>query len=114
VALPPGCPASLCRAAGAAACPWVSEADVFGRKPAGEDPQAMIEKLAGRVKLLHLKDFAEDGKMTDVGSGTLDFPALIAAGRAAGVEHMFVEHDFPPKPYWPSVEASVGYLRALA
>jgi len=89
------------------------ELDVFWLKTAGEDPQAMIETLAGRVKLLHLKDFAADGKMTDVGSGTLDFPALIAAGRAAGVEHMFVEHDFPPKPYWPSVEASVGYLRTL-
>lgn len=90
------------------------ELDVFWLKTAGEDPQAMIENMAGRVKLLHLKDFAADGKMTDVGSGTLDFPALIAAGRASGVEHMFVEHDFPPKPYWPSVEASVGYLRALA
>ncbi|MCF8504955.1 MAG: sugar phosphate isomerase/epimerase [Caulobacter sp.] len=89
------------------------ELDVFWLKTAGEDPQAMIEKLAGRVKLLHLKDYAADGNMTDVGSGTLDFPALITAGRAAGVEHMFVEHDFPPKPYWPSVEASVGYLRTL-
>lgn len=90
------------------------ELDVFWLKTAGEDPQAMIEKLSGRVKLLHLKDYAADTRMTDVGSGTLDFPSLIAAGRAAGVEHMFVEHDFPPKPYWPSVEASVTYLRALA
>jgi hypothetical protein len=31
-----------------------------------------------------------------------------------GVEHMFVEHDVPPKPYWPSVETSVNYLRELA
>jgi sugar phosphate isomerase/epimerase len=66
------------------------------------------------VKLLHLKDALPDGAMTDVGAGTLDFPAIIAAGRAAGVEHFFVEHDVPPKPYWPSVENSVNYLRALA
>lgn len=90
------------------------ELDVYWLKVGGEDPKAMIDSLAGRVKLLHLKDQADDGKMTDVGSGNLDFPALIAAGRAAGVEHMFVENDFPPKPYWPSVEASVGYLRGLA
>lgn len=90
------------------------ELDVFWLKTGGQDPQAMIEKLAGRVKLLHLKDAAPDGNMTDVGSGTLEFPALIAAGRAAGVEHFFVEHDFPPKPYWPSVETSAGYLRGLA
>ena len=89
------------------------ELDVYWLKVAGEDPQAMIERLAGRVKLLHLKDMAPDGKMADVGSGILDFPALIAAGRAAGVEHHVVEHDVPPAPYWPSVEASVRYLTAL-
>lgn len=90
------------------------ELDVYWLKTGGEDPTAMIEKLAGRVKLLHLKDAAPDGNMTDVGSGVLDFPAMIAAGRAAGVEHFFVEHDFPPRPYWPSVETSVGYLKTLA
>jgi len=90
------------------------ELDVYWLKKGGEEPVEMIERLAGRVKLLHLKDMAEDGNMTDVGSGTLDFPAMIAAGRAAGVEHMFVEHDVPPKPYWPSVETSVNYLRELA
>ena len=90
------------------------ELDVYWLKVAGEDPKAMIEKLSGRVKLLHLKDMAPDGKMADVGSGTLDFPGLLAAGRAAGVEHFFVEHDVPPKPYWPSVEASMRYLGGLA
>ncbi len=89
------------------------ELDVYWLKTGGEEPTAMIETLAGRVKLLHLKDALPDGAMTDVGAGTLDFPAIIDAGRAAGVEHFFVEHDVPPKPYWPSVEASVGYLRTL-
>lgn len=90
------------------------ELDVYWLKKGGEEPVDMINRLGGRVKLLHLKDMAPDGNMTDVGSGTLDFPAMIAAGRAVGVEHMFVEHDVPPKPYWPSVETSVNYLRELA
>ena len=51
--------------------------------------------------------------MDNVGAGTLDFPALLAAGAEVGVEHRFVEHDFPPDPYWPSVEASLRYLRGL-
>lgn len=89
------------------------ELDVYWLKTGGQDPREMIEQLSGRVKLLHLKDAAPDGNMTDVGAGTLDFPALVAAGRAAGVEHFFVEHDFPPRPYWPSVEASVAYLHKL-
>jgi sugar phosphate isomerase/epimerase len=90
------------------------ELDVYWLKKAGEEPRQMIERLGSRVKLLHLKDMAPDGNMADVGAGTLDFPELIAAGRAAGVEHFFVEHDVPPKPYWPSIEASVRYLNALS
>ncbi|MDB5470751.1 MAG: hypothetical protein JWR84_2311 [Caulobacter sp.] len=89
------------------------ELDVYWLKTGGEDPVKMIETLTGRVKLLHLKDALPDGPMTDVGAGTLDFPAIVAAGRAAGVEHFFVENDIPPKPYWPSVEASASYLRTL-
>lgn len=90
------------------------ELDVYWLKQGGEDPRAMIERMAGRVKLLHLKDMTANGDMADVGSGTFDFPDIIAAGRAAGVEHVFVEHDFPPKPYWPSVESSLRHLAALA
>lgn len=90
------------------------ELDVYWLKKAGEDPEAVMAQLNGRVRLLHLKDMAPDGSMTDVGAGVLDFPAMIAAGRAAGVEHFFVEHDFPPRPYWPSTEASLNYLRGLA
>ena len=89
------------------------ELDVYWLRKGGEDPKAFIEKMAGRVKLIHLKDMAPDGGMTDVGSGTFDFAALIQAAEAAGAEHYFVEHDFPPAPWWPSVEASLGHLRTL-
>ena len=90
------------------------ELDVYWLKKGGEDPVAAIERLRGRVKLVHLKDMAADGAIADVGAGTLDFPALLRAADAAGAEHFFVEHDFPPEPYWPSVEASLRYLRELS
>lgn len=89
------------------------ELDVYWLTRGGQDALDTIRKMAGRVRLLHLKDYRADGGMDDVGAGTLDFPALLAAGAEAGVEHRFVEHDFPPDPYWPSVEASLGYLRGL-
>lgn len=89
------------------------ELDVYWLGKAGEDPAAMIEKMAGRVKLIHLKDMADDGGMADVGAGTYDFSTLIRAADSAGAEHYFVEHDFPPAPYWPSVEASLSHLRTL-
>lgn len=89
------------------------ELDVYWLKKGGEDPKAVIQQMAGRVKLIHLKDATPDGGMADVGAGILDFAALIEAADAAGVEHYFVEHDFPPAPYWPSVEASLAHLRNL-
>ncbi|MBX3478986.1 MAG: sugar phosphate isomerase/epimerase [Caulobacter sp.] len=89
------------------------ELDVYWLKKGGEEPRAFIETMAGRVKLIHLKDMAPDGGMTDVGSGTFDFAALIQAADVAGAEHYFVEHDFPPSPYWPSVESSLAHLRTL-
>lgn len=89
------------------------ELDVYWLKKGGEDPKAFIEKMTGRVKLIHLKDMAPDSGMADVGSGTFDFAALIQAADAAGAEHYFVEHDFPPSPWWPSVENSLGHLRTL-
>jgi len=89
------------------------ELDVYWLMKGGEAPKAVIESLKGRVKLIHLKDYGADGSMTDVGSGTLDFPALIEAATASGAEYFFVEHDFPPEPYWPSVTASLQYLHNL-
>lgn len=89
------------------------ELDVYWLKKGGEDPKAFIEQMTGRVKLIHLKDMAPDGGMADVGSGTFDFAVLIQAADAAGAQHYFVEHDFPPAPGWPSVEASLGHLRTL-
>ncbi|MFO1012752.1 MAG: sugar phosphate isomerase/epimerase [Caulobacteraceae bacterium] len=89
------------------------ELDLYWLKKGGEEPRAVIEKMAGRVKLIHLKDYASDGAMADVGSGTFDFTDLMKAADASGAEHYFVEHDVPPAPYWPSVEASLRHLRTL-
>lgn len=89
------------------------ELDVYWLKKGGEDPEGVIERLTGRVKLVHLKDATPDGGMTDVGAGILDFAALMRAADAAGAEHYFVEHDFPPAPYWPSVAASLAHLRTV-
>ena len=89
------------------------ELDVYWLKKSGEDPKSVIETLGGRVKMIHLKDAAPDGRMADVGAGILDFAGLIRAADAAGAEHYFVEHDFAPAPYWPSVAASLAHIRAL-
>lgn len=72
-----------------------SELDVFWVKHAGHDPAAYVQKMADRVRLLHLKDMAdaESKKFAPVGEGILDFPAIVKAGVAAGVEWGIVEQD---------------------
>jgi sugar phosphate isomerase/epimerase len=88
------------------------------------DPAKTIRDLGARVRLLHLKDKAkgtpnsfQEGKVkpeafTEVGSGALDIPAVLAAGRAAGVAHAFVEQDQTPGDPLDSLRKSYDYLAA--
>ena len=55
---------------------------------------------------------APQREMRDVGAGTIDFRTILAAGRAAGLQHWFIEHDNPAEPL-ASVRASAAHLKAL-
>src|SRR4051812_48611416 len=65
-----------------------AEVDVYWVKHGGEDPVARINKLNGRVMSLHLKDMAagDDKKFAEVGTGILDFKAILAAAEKNGVQ----------------------------
>ena len=100
------------------------EVDVFWLASAGLDPAATITRLGPRVKLVHLKDRAAGGPELDeskvakttfkeVGSGTLDFPAILRACKEVGVAHYFVEQDQVPADPLASLKQSVTYLRSL-
>ncbi len=87
------------------------ELDVYWTVKAGADPFEFIAKHAGRVKMLHLKDASRRPElaMRDVGAGTIDWPRLLPRAEAAGVEHVFVEHDQPADAL-ASIKASFEYL----
>jgi sugar phosphate isomerase/epimerase len=89
------------------------EMDVYWVTKASADALAIIRKHPGRFPLLHLKDAtaAPERRMVDVGAGTIDFPAILAADRAT-LKHAFVEHDEPADPL-ASARASYGYLSKL-
>ena len=72
-----------------------SELDTYWVKHGGLDPVAYIDKLGSRVLLLHLKDMATgpEQRFAPVGTGTLDFPGIVAAGQKAGVKWYIVEQD---------------------
>lgn len=77
------------------------EIDVAWVIRGGADPLAWIDRYKDRITAAHVKDIApagenrdEDG-WADVGHGTVDWPAIMAALRAIGVRHFVMEHDNP-------------------
>ena len=95
------------------------ELDIHWIHRGGMDPVKFINRYAGRIRLLHLKDYrighmnmpenadfsTREGMMkayaamnnivefAEVGEGTLDIPACIEAGLAGGSEYFLVEQD---------------------
>ena len=103
------------------------EFDVGWLAVAGEDPAAWIRRYAGRVPMLHMKDFyfeqsgkAEGKNPADLadatlGNGRLDVPAVLAAAKESGTEWLIVELDEPETGKTPMECAadSRAYLKTL-
>ncbi len=100
------------------------ELDVFWLAIAGQNPVDMIKSLKGRVRLLHLKDMAAatpigfDNMQVDpaafrsVGSGSLDFRAILEAAVSVEVKACIVEQDWSDDPMM-SIRESFMYLREI-
>ncbi len=100
------------------------ELDLFWVSVAGLDPAEFLQKLSGRVPLVHLKDKAQGTPVMykesvprtafkEVGSGVLDWPKVLRAAAAAKVAHYFVEQDQTPGDPVASLRQSFGYLSKL-
>ncbi len=81
------------------------ELDVYWAVKGGVDPVDYINKYAGRIPLLHIKDETVIGA-----SGTVDFKAIFDAGYANGVESYFVEVERYTSSPEKDVQASFTYL----
>jgi sugar phosphate isomerase/epimerase len=103
---------------------WL-ELDVFWVSAAGADPVTVLDRLANRIALLHLKDKAagapnvsDDTTMprdafAAVGEGTLPIRALLNACGVHDIGHVFVEQDQANDPM-ASVARSAENIRRLA
>ncbi len=71
------------------------ELDVFWAVKGGANPVTILKKFAGRFPILHLKDMTADERQTFecVGSGTIDFPAILKEASNQNIQHFFVEYD---------------------
>lgn len=78
---------------------------------AGVDPAAYMKKYPKRCPLLHLKDIDANKKLTEVGSGVVNFKSIFAASEAAGVEWYIVEQDSWSRPSIESARISLENLK---
>ena len=84
----------------------------------GGDPAAWCARMKGRMDQVHLKDWMMlDGQpaWAEVGEGNLNWPAILAACRKAGVRQYIVEQDDCPvtKDPFRSIAVSHRNLRAM-
>ncbi len=77
------------------------EIDIAWIVRGGGDPLAAIARHGPRISAVHLKDIAPAGQNAaedgwcDVGSGTVDWPAIMAALRQTACANFIMEHDNP-------------------
>lgn len=101
------------------------EVDCFWVSVAGHDPAEMITHLGSRAQLVHLKDKAANtpvrynesvpkATFKEVGNGVIDWPKVLKAADAAGVQHYFVEQDQTPGDPVGSLRQSYAYLSKLS
>jgi sugar phosphate isomerase/epimerase len=100
------------------------EMDCYWITQAGLDPVEMLKRLGRRVRMLHIKDrkpgFPPSNDMnptsahfTEVGSGSIDWPSILALAKKLEVEHYFIEQDHVDGPPIDSLRTSYNYLRKI-
>ena len=75
-----------------------AELDTYWIKAGGEDPVAYINKYAGRLPRLHIKDQApanEECPFAEIGHGILSWDEIFSAASLAGIEWYVVEQGGP-------------------
>jgi sugar phosphate isomerase/epimerase len=90
---------------------------------AGADPIAYFKNYPGRFKMIHVKEFQAMDHLTvslndrpkgvDLGQGFIDYKAIFAAGKKAGIEHAFSEQEDPfPVSQMASAKVAYAFLHA--
>jgi sugar phosphate isomerase/epimerase len=97
--------------------------DVFWIFFPGQDPVKLLEEHHGRWVLMHLKDLKQGvatGSLsghTDVsndvalGTGQLNFAAILKAAKKAGIKHYFIEDESPTSV--EQIPQSLKYLKTV-
>ncbi|HEY3377866.1 MAG TPA: sugar phosphate isomerase/epimerase [Armatimonadota bacterium] len=94
----------------------LAEIDTYWVQHGGGDPAAWIEKLSGRMVIVHLKDLGivdNTQVMAEIGVGNMNWARILPACRAAGVTWYAVEQDVCQRDPFESLTISLANLHAM-
>ncbi len=92
--------------------------DTYWVQHGGGDVRAWMEKFAGRLDILHLKDMemGNDGQqhITSIGNGNLEWKEIVKTAEKIGVKHYIVEQDnnWVDDDPFKALENSANYIKA--
>jgi sugar phosphate isomerase/epimerase len=91
------------------------EIDTYWVQFGGGNPAQWCQKLAGRLPLLHLKDYMVGADnhvtMSEIGAGNLDWNVIIPSAEASGCQWFIVEQDTCPGDPVASLARSYRWLQ---
>jgi sugar phosphate isomerase/epimerase len=91
------------------------EMDIFWLVAGQHDPAAYFKKYPGRFPLGHVKDMdkLDKKKNTEIGNGSIDYSAILKAGKKAGMKHFIVEQESFTRPSIESMQINYKNLSVL-
>ncbi len=96
------------------------EMDIYWVVAAGADPTRYLEQYPGRWRLCHVKDRIKDAPPTekeascDLGTGSIDFPAILKVAKDTGMTYFIVEQErYDNSTSLQSAQVDAAYLRQL-
>lgn len=94
-----------------------AELDIHWVQAGGGDPAEACRRLAGRLPLLHVKDYTVTATgeriFAEVGHGNMSIPQTLSAAEAAGCKWFIVEQDTCPSDPFECIKRSLDYLKGL-
>lgn len=95
-----------------------SELDVHWVQRGGANPETWIRKLAGRIPVIHFKDFAMiemNPVFCEIGEGNLEWDKILKACRDTNVRWYSIEQDnpYPGRDIFESMKISFNNLKAM-
>lgn len=91
------------------------EIDTYWVQYGGGDPAAWIQKVSGRVPIVHVKDMVTLNNaptFAEVGEGNLNWPAILKACKSAGVNYCVVEQDTCQRDPFESIALSFTNMKS--